>query len=60
MINTYDCYVPNKRIEGNQYTIVWYVDNNKALHVNLKVIDDIISDLKVNLGYLVIATGEKY
>ena len=31
-INPYDRCVANKMIEGPQYTIDWYVDNNQLLH----------------------------
>ena len=48
VINTYDRCVVNKIIEEKKCTIVWYVDDNNASHMNPKVIDDIISDLKVH------------
>ena len=48
VINTYNWCVENKEIEEKKCTIVWYVDDNNASHMNPKVIDDIISDLKVH------------
>ena len=48
----------NKIIE-KKCTIFLYVNDNKASHVNPKVIDELISDLKVYLGGLVITRGKK-
>ena len=42
VINPYDRCVANKVINGEQCTIVWYVDNNKVSHKDPKVVDDII------------------
>ena len=50
----------NKTIEGKQCTIVWYVNDNKASHVNPKLIDEIIGYLKVHFGVLVIKRGNKH
>ena len=47
-LNEYDKYVSNKTINGKQCTLVWYVDNNKASHVNLKVIDNILEIIRKN------------
>ena len=33
-INIYNLCVADKTINGNQCTIMWYVDNNKLSHVN--------------------------
>ena len=60
MINTYDCCVTNKIIEGKKCTIVWYFDDNKALHVNPKAIGELISDLKVYFEDLLITRGNKH
>ena len=50
----------NKIIEGKQCTIVWYVNDNKASHVNRKVIDRLISNTKVHFGDIVITRGKKH
>ena len=49
----------NKIIEGKQCTIVWYVGDKKALHMNPKVTSELIRDLKVYLGDLLITRGNK-
>ena len=36
----------NSIIEGKEYTIVWYVDNNKISYIDLKVIDRIMKQIK--------------
>ena len=41
MIDTYDHWVANKKNRGKKCTIVWYVNDNKASHVNPRVIDEI-------------------
>ena len=50
----------NKIIEVKQCIIVRYASYNKAFHVNLKFIDELIIDLKVHFGCLVITRGEKH
>ena len=58
MINPYSNCVVSKIIEEKKCTIVWYVDDNNALHVNLKLIENLISALKVHFGDLVITRGK--
>jgi len=36
-VNPYDRCVANEIIEGKQFTMRWYVDNNKVSHVDDKV-----------------------
>ena len=40
-LNPYDRCVANKMINGKQYTIVWYVDDNKISHVDPKVVTSV-------------------
>ena len=49
-----------KKIEVELCTIFFDADNKKVLHVNPKVIDEIISDFKVYFGDLVITRGKKH
>ena len=51
-LNPYGMWVANKYIKGIQCTIAWYVDDNKASHVEQDVIDDVIS--KVEERFLVL------
>ena len=41
-INPYNTCVANKMINGKQYTIVWYVDNNKVSHEDPEVVTQVI------------------
>ena len=41
-INPYNNYVANKNINGNQFTICWYVDDIKFSHKSKQVVQDII------------------
>ena len=38
-VNLYDPCVWNKDIKGKQMTVCFHVDDNKILHVNMKVVD---------------------
>ena len=42
----YDRCVANKKINGKQCTVAWYVDNTKASHVDSRVIDDLLDTIK--------------
>ena len=45
-MNPYDPCVWNKDIKGKQMTICFYVENNKILYVNTKVVDYTIAWLR--------------
>ena len=38
VLNPYDRCVANKKIDGHQCTIVWYVDDNVMTHTSMKVL----------------------
>jgi len=48
-LNEYDKCVANKTINGKQCTIIWHVDDLKISHVEQKVVNNIIKNLKTNL-----------
>jgi len=48
-LNEYDKCVANKIINRKQCTIIWHVDDLKISHVEPKVVNDIIKNLKTNL-----------
>ena len=56
-LNPYDRFVSNKTTEGKQFTLSWYIDYNKALHSNKKVIDELLEDLRKHFGDLVVTRG---
>ena len=39
---------------------MWYVDNNKVLHMEAKLVDDLINNLKNNFWELVVTRGKKH
>jgi hypothetical protein len=49
-INPYDFCVANKRIDGNQCTIVWHVDDLKISHVDPKAVTTILNLLDDRYG----------
>ena len=59
LTNPYDRCVANKVINGEQYTIVWYVDENKLLHKDPKVVKEIIEISKSHFDNLVVHRGTK-
>ena len=58
--NPYELCVANKIINGKQFTIVWYVDDNKISHVDLAVVDSIIKELTKHFGELSITRGKEH
>ena len=52
VINPYDHCVANKWINDRQCTITWHIDDLKISHVNEKVVDQIVEDLRAEFGRL--------
>ena len=42
MVNSYDRCILNITMKGKQYTIAWYVDDNKVSHIDEEVIIRVI------------------
>ena len=59
-INPYDRCVEDEFIKGKQCTMAGYVDDNKALHVHPKVIDELSRDLKEDFKAFVVKRGLKH
>ena len=49
-INPYDPCVANKIVNGKQLTITWHVDDLKASHVDMKVLDQFVKWLEKKYG----------
>lgn len=49
VLNSYDLYVANADINGKQYNIVSYVDDNTISHVDSSVIDNVIKKIEEKL-----------
>ena len=46
IINPYDRCVANRMINGHQMTVLWHVDDLKASHKDMKVLDDFVNYLR--------------
>ena len=57
ILNEYDRCVAEKNINGKQCTVAWYVDDNKASHVDSRVIDDLLDTIKTHFGEIKITRG---
>ena len=60
MINPHDRCVANKMINGSQYTVVFYVDDNKISHIDKKVVTSVINDISEHFGELTVSRGTTY
>ena len=47
-------------IDGNQCTIVWYVDDNKIFYVDPNVVTCILEKIKNHFGDLFISRGDTH
>ena len=47
----------NKGIHGEQYTVYWYVDDAKISHKDIKVVDDVIKEIKIKFGKMMVNRG---
>ena len=59
-LNDYDLYVANKVINGKQFTIVWYVGDNKISHEDPDVVSNIIGKLEGHSGKFTVTHGKEH
>ena len=59
-LNPYDLCVANSDIDEKQCTVCWYVDDNKISHVNLEVVEDIISKIEDKFGTMTKTYGDEH
>ena len=45
-LNLYYLCVANKEIDGSQYTITWYINNNKISYKSKEVVEGVIDILE--------------
>jgi hypothetical protein len=57
--NPYDQCVVNKIINGQQFTIVWYVDDLKLSHVETSAVDDMIRLIQAEFGSVMDLTVQR-
>ena len=49
-VNPYDICVSNKMVNGKQFILVWYVDENKVSHIEVKLVEGLIKYLINHFG----------
>ena len=50
----------NKEVNGKQFTVAWYVDDNKISHVDSKVVDSVIKMTESKFGTMTKRRGKKH
>ena len=60
VINPYDRCVANKMINGNQCTIVWYINEKNLSHVDPNIVTEILEEIKNHFGELEISKGDNH
>jgi hypothetical protein len=58
VLNPYDPCVANKDINGEQCTILWYVDDTKISHVDPQVVSDVIALIETKFDKMVVTRGK--
>jgi hypothetical protein len=56
-LNPYDPCVANLMIHKKQCTVAWFVDDNKILHVDCRVITKIIKKIEAHFGKMTVTRG---
>ena len=59
-LNPYDPCVANKKVNGSQCTVCWYVDDTKISHMDEAVIDYTIIMLEKYFGKMTVNKGSKH
>ena len=59
-VNPYDRCVANKIIDGQQCTIVWYVDDVKVSYTNKSVVSDVIKYMQEEFGNITVSRGNSH
>ena len=60
LVNPYDRCIVNSTIKGKQYTIAWYIDNNKLSHIDEEVNIKLIETIAKTFGNLTLSRGNKH
>ena len=59
-LNPYDNCVANKIINGKQYTIIWWVDDNYISHISNRVLDMVIGKIEEWFGKMAVTHGDAH
>lgn len=60
VLNPYDMCVTNMEIEGIHCTILWYIDNNKILHVSKVLLSKITKAIEDRFGKMVVTCSNSH
>ena len=60
VLNPYEMCISNKIIDRHQYTIAWYVDNNKISHKDQSVVTNILNMIEEKFGKITITRGKEH
>ena len=59
-VNPYYRYIENSTINGKHCTIVWFVDDNKILHIYEEVKTKVIKIIAKHFGEITLSRGKKH
>ena len=59
-LNPYDTCVAHKILDRKQYTIAWYVYDNKISHIDPKVVTSIIEKIEERFGKMTVTHGKEH
>jgi len=59
-LNPYDPCVVNKTINDKQCSVVWYMDDNKILHVDPQIVSQIVDAIEQHFGKMTMVRGKKH
>ena len=59
-LNEYDACVANLNVHESQCTVCWYVDDNKILCKDPKVVDWVIKELKKRFDKMTVTRGKEH
>ena len=59
-LNEYNACIANLNINGSQCTVCWYIDYNKILHTDPKVVDWVIKELEKQFNKMTVTKGKEH
>ena len=60
MVNPYERFIENINIKGKQFTISWYVDDNKVSHIDEELSTQVLETISENFGNLTVSRRNKH
>jgi len=47
-------------VNGKQCTVVWYIDDNKILHIDAEVVSEVIEAIEKHFRKMTVMRGKKH